>query len=102
MGLREQTKKVRLARGISQKELVIGADIEKAQFSCIENDKTDPSYPTIEKIAKAMGCKISELFNAGEELKDVHSIYKSLMEKILLLENLGEDEKKGIYSIIDG
>ncbi|MBK9568382.1 MAG: helix-turn-helix transcriptional regulator [Saprospiraceae bacterium] len=33
----------------------MSADIEKAQFSRIENDKTDPSYSTIEKIAKAMG-----------------------------------------------
>jgi transcriptional regulator with XRE-family HTH domain len=102
MGLGEQIKKVRLAKGLSQKEVVIGADIEKAQFSRIENDKTDPSYSTIEKIAKAMGCTLSELFNTGEELKDVHSMYKSLMEKVIILENLEEDEKKGIYSIIDG
>lgn len=31
------------------------ANIEKAQYWQIENDKTDPSYSTIEKIAKAMG-----------------------------------------------
>ncbi|TAF78894.1 MAG: hypothetical protein EAZ50_12745, partial [Runella slithyformis] len=42
---------------------------------------------------------LSELFNTGEEVKDVHSMDKSLMEKVIILENLEEDEKKGIYSI---
>jgi transcriptional regulator with XRE-family HTH domain len=102
MGLGEQIKKVRLAKGLSQREFVTGADIEKAQFSRIENDKTDPSYSTIEKIAKAMGCTLSELFIHSEEVKDVHSIDKFLMEKVIILENFDEDEKKGIYSIIDG
>ncbi|MBK9567158.1 MAG: helix-turn-helix domain-containing protein [Saprospiraceae bacterium] len=102
MGLGEQIKKVRLAKGLSQKEVVLSADIEKAQFSRIENDKTDPSYSTIEKIAKAMGCTLTELFSNGEQVLDIHSIDKSLMEKVAILENLDEDEKKGIYSIIDG
>ena len=66
MGLGEQIKKVRLAKGLSQKEVVLSADIEKAQFSRIENDKTDPSYSTIEKIAKAMGCTLAELFSNDE------------------------------------
>jgi hypothetical protein len=48
-----------------------------------------------------MGCTLSELFNTGEEVKDVYSMDKSLMEKVIILENLEEDEKKGIYSIID-
>ncbi|MDD2674882.1 MAG: helix-turn-helix transcriptional regulator [Flavobacterium sp.] len=36
--------------------------MDKAQFSRMENNKTDPSFSTIEKIAKAMGCSIAELF----------------------------------------
>jgi transcriptional regulator with XRE-family HTH domain len=66
-GLGEQIKRIRLAKGLSQKEVVMAANIEKAQFSRIENDKTDPSYSTIEKIAKAMGCSIAELFASAEE-----------------------------------
>ena len=91
-----------MANGLSQKEVVICDDIAKAQFSRIENGKTDPSYSTIEKIAKAMGCTLSELFNTYEDVKDVQSIDKSLIEKVIILENLDEAEKKGIYSIIDG
>jgi transcriptional regulator with XRE-family HTH domain len=102
MGLGEQIKKIRLAKGLSQKEVVLGANIEKAQFSRIENNKTDPSFSTIEKIAKSMGCTMSELFSNGEDLKDINSFSKSILEKVTILEHLEEDEKKGIYSIIDG
>ena len=102
MSLGEQIKKIRLAKGLSQKEVVIGANIEKAQFSRIENNKTDPSFSTIEKIANAMGCSMSELFSTGEDLKDINSFNKSILEKVSILEHLEEDEKKGIYSIIDG
>ena len=102
MSLGEQIKRIRLAKGLSQKEVVIGASIEKAQFSRIENSKTDPSFSTIEKIAKAMGCTLSELFSTGEDFKDIHSVDKSIIEKITILDHLDDDEKKSIYFIIDG
>ena len=62
-----------MVNGLSQKEVVIGDDIEKAQFSCVENGKTDPSYLTTEKITKALGCTLSELFNTNEDVKYVQS-----------------------------
>ncbi len=102
MSLGELIKKVRLAKGLSQKEVVMSANIEKAQFSRIENNKTDPSFSTIEKIANAMGCTMAELFSTGEDIKDINSFSKSILEKVSILEHLDEDEKKGIYSIIDG
>lgn len=102
MGLVGWIQRVRLAKGLSQKEVVLSANIEKAQFSRIENDKTDPSFSTIEKIAKAMSCSLSELFGYGEELKDINSIDKSAFEKVSILENLDENDKRCIYSIIDG
>ena len=94
MSLGELIKKVRLAKGLSQKEVVMGANIEKAQFSRIENNKTDPSFSTIEKIANAMGCTMAELFSTGEDIKDINSFSKSILEKVSILEHLDEDEKK--------
>ena len=102
MTLGEHIKRTRLSKGLSQKEVVLNANIEKAQFSRIENDKIDPSYSTIEKIAKAMNCTLAELFNLAEDIKDINSIDKSIIEKVNILEGLEDEEKKGIYSIIDG
>jgi transcriptional regulator with XRE-family HTH domain len=88
-------------KGLSQKEVVMGANIDKAQFSRIENSKTDPSFSTIEKIAKSMGCTIAELFASAEEIKDIHSHDKSLMEKLTLIETLSEEEKQTLFNILD-
>jgi len=101
MSIGEQIKKVRTAKGLSQKEVVMGASIDKAQFSRIENSKTDPSFSTIEKIAKAMGCSIAELFASAEEIKDIHSHDKSLMEKLTLIETLSDEEKQTLFNILD-
>ena len=77
------------------------ASIDKAQFSTIENNKTDPSFSTIEKIAKAMGCSIAELFASAEEIRDIHSNDKSLMEKLTLIETLTDEEKQILFNILD-
>jgi len=39
---------------------------DKAQLSRIENGKTDPSFTTLEKIAKALGISVSELFGTTD------------------------------------
>lgn len=72
MNITDKIKTARTNKGLSQKEIAIGFD--QAQYSLIENGKTNLSFSVIEKIA----CTLSELFNTDE------------------------DEKKGIYATIDG
>ena len=71
------------------------------QYSRIEGGKTDPSFTTLERIAKALGVSLTELFNANDIFKDVNSYDKTLMEKLKLIEALDEIEKKSIYNIVD-
>ena len=73
----------------------------KAQLSRIENGKTDPSFTTLEKIAKALGITISELFATTDEIKEVNSHDKTVMEKVSLIESLNDDEKNTLYSMLD-
>jgi len=75
--------------------------LDKAQLSRIENGKTDPSFTTLEKIAKALGLSIAELFTTSDEIKDVNAHDKSVMEKVSLIESLNDDEKNTIYSMLD-
>ncbi|MFV8367573.1 helix-turn-helix domain-containing protein [Flavobacterium sp. ZE23DGlu08] len=77
------------------------ASIYKSQFSRIENNKTYPSFSTIEKITKAMGCSIAELFASAEEIRDIHSNDKSLMEKLTFKETLSDEEKQTLFNILD-
>jgi transcriptional regulator with XRE-family HTH domain len=55
MSIGNNIKKVRAAKDLSQKEVAVSCNIDPAQYSRIETGKTDPSFSTIEKIAKAFG-----------------------------------------------
>lgn len=56
---------------------------------------------TLERIAKALGVSLAELFAATEELKEINSHDKSIMEKVSLMETLPEEERKTIYIMLD-
>ena len=42
-----------------------------------------------------------ELFASAEEIKDIHSHDKSLMEKLTLIETLSDEEKQTLFNILD-
>lgn len=102
MKIGDKIKKAREAKGWSQKEVALSLKMDQSQYSKIENNKTDPHLSTIEKITEALGISIEELFTAENVFKDVDSFDKSLVEKIQLIEQLEENEKKSVFSIIDG
>lgn len=102
MKLSATIKKVREAKGLTQKEVALSLKMDASQYSRIENGKTDPSFTIVIKIAKALGITLSELFKADEIFTDVHSADKTLMERIKVIEQLDEQERNSIYNIIDG
>lgn len=101
MDIGKSIKRIREAKKLSQKEVITAIGMGAAQYSRIEGNKTDPSINTLERIAKALGVKLSELFVAEEELPEVNSLDKTLMEKVRLIESLPEEEKNTIYTILD-
>ena len=100
MEVGEQIKRIRTSKGLSQKEVIMEAGLDKAQYSRIENGKTDPSVSTLAKIAKSLGISLADLF-ALDDLKEVQSHDKTLMEKVSLMEELDEKEKDTIYNMLD-
>lgn len=101
MKLADNIKKVREAKGLSQKEVAMACKMDTAQYSRIENSKTDPSFSSVVRIAKAMGVGLADLFKADELFKDVDSYDRSLMEKLSLIEQLEKKEKHAFYAILD-
>lgn len=77
------------------------AKLDAAQYSRIENGKTDPSVSTLERIAKALGVSLADLFASTDELKEINSYDKSIMERVALMEALTDDEKHSIYTMLD-
>lgn len=56
--------KMRTNRGISLRELEKMSRISKATINRIENGKKSPTLDELERIAMALGCRISDLYDS--------------------------------------
>lgn len=57
-----QVKKLRLEKGLSQEKLAFDADLDRTYIPSIEKGERNVSITVIEKIAKALNVKITDLF----------------------------------------
>jgi transcriptional regulator with XRE-family HTH domain len=101
MDLGECIKKMREAKGLSQKEVALACKMDTGNYSRIENGKTDPAFSSVVKIAKAMDVELIDLFQADQILKDVNSFDKSLAEKLAFIEGLDKKDKIAFYAVLD-
>lgn len=60
--LGDRIKKLRLKKGLTQIELAMLCEFEKASMSRIESGKTNITIITLRKISKALDVEITELF----------------------------------------
>lgn len=98
--LGDKIKKMREERGLSQKEVASGVDIDRGQYSRIETNKVEPTLSTLEKIAKAFNIDVEDFFKKDAPLT-VDSFDKTLVEKVKMIDDLEEQQKSHIYAIID-
>lgn len=101
MNLGNCIKKVRQAKGFSQKQVAASAKIDNSNYSKIESGKTDPTFSIILRIAKALGVELHELFKADSLFKEVNSLDKSVQEKLLFIEQMDKKEKTVFYGMLD-
>jgi len=101
MDIGKKIKTIREAKGMTAKEVISNVGMGAPMYSRIENGVNEPSLSTLEKITKALGVKLSDLFDDEDKLADVNSYDASLMEKVKLVEELNEEEKKTVFSIVD-
>lgn len=55
---------VRNEKGISLETLAALSKISKSALNNYENEKTSPTIHCLERIAKALGCRISDLYES--------------------------------------
>ena len=101
MNIGDRIKKIREAKGLSQKEVALNLSMNPSQYSKIENGKVDPQCSSIEKIANALGVSLVDIFTQENSLENINSIDKSIIEKVQLIEQLDDKQKESIFSIID-
>ncbi len=58
----------RNALSLSQEQLAFEAGIERVYVSWLENGHKQPTFQTMLKLARALGCSASELVAEAEEL----------------------------------
>jgi transcriptional regulator with XRE-family HTH domain len=62
----KRVKKIRLEKGLTQKELALEMDVEISQISRIERGLVNPTLTTLIKLATCLNVKIASFF--GERL----------------------------------
>ena len=55
---------IRTAKGLKLEAVAAVRGVSKSTLNNIENGKTSPTLANLEKIAKGLGCRISELYES--------------------------------------
>lgn len=55
---------IRTAKGLKLEAIAAVTGVSKSTLNNIENGKTSPTLANLEKIAKGLGCRISDLYES--------------------------------------
>lgn len=55
---------VRTAKGLKLEAVALLTGVSKSTLNNIENGKTSPTLASLEKIARGLGCRISDLYDS--------------------------------------
>jgi transcriptional regulator with XRE-family HTH domain len=101
MILHNKIKKLRKEKGLTQQELADEIGLHITHLSRIENGHLTPSLDVFKKLAAIYDVSTDFLLNEAEENYDVKIRDKTLAEKIRLIDNLEEDDRKALVQIIN-
>jgi transcriptional regulator with XRE-family HTH domain len=59
----ERIKKIRISKNMTQNQLAMECDFEKASLSRIESGKSNPTMRTLYKLSTALEISIADFFN---------------------------------------
>jgi len=102
MNINKRIKEIRELKGMTSKDVVSAIeDMSISSYSRIENSRIEPSVTTLRKVAKALDVRISELVEEDTVFDEVKSYDSSLIVKVRLIEELTEEERKIVFSLVD-
>jgi transcriptional regulator with XRE-family HTH domain len=96
-------KDIRVKKGLMQKEVTAAADLHSANYDKMEKGEREPSVEALGKISKLFDMTINQIINyEGDIPQGVTVEDKSVLERMKLIEQLEEEDKKALFRIIDG
>ena len=91
-------RRLRELKSLSQKEVSAQSGVPQGQYSRIENGRVEPAVSTLDKLAKVFEVSVSEFFRSDDVNEQLNL---PLMEKVKLIDTLGEEEKQALFKMID-
>lgn len=95
----ENIKKKRISQRLSQNKLAKTAGIAQATLSAIESSTKSPAVDTVEKLAMALDCTISELL--GESADNIH-LTQAQKNLLLIFDQLNDSGKSSLIKVAEG
>ena len=103
MILAQNLKALREQKELLQKEVANAVGVHPSNYSKMEKGERDVSIEVADKLAKFYGISLDELVHLEGKIPDEVTIEdKSVSERIKLIQQLEEEDKKAVFRIIDG
>jgi len=103
MDLAHNLKILREQKGLLQKEVANAVNVHPSNYSKMEKGEREVSIGVADKLAKFYGISLDELVHMSGQVPDeVTIVDKSISERIKLIQQLDDEDKKAIFRIIDG
>ena len=102
MILAQTLKTLRERKKLLQKEVANAVGVHPSNYSKMEKGERDVSIEVADKLAKFYGISLDELVHPEGKIPDEVTIEdKSVTERIKLIQELEEEDKKAVFRIID-
>lgn len=102
MDLAKNIKQIRGEKGMLQKQVAAHIQVDKSTYSKIEKGAREVTVVELQKIASLFDMSIDQIVNfEGAIPKEVTIEDKSIVERVKLIEQLNDEDKRTVFSIID-
>lgn len=102
MSTGENIKSIREQKGLLQKEVAAHLSLDKSAYSKLEKNTREVKISELQKLASLFNMSIDQIVNyEGNIPKEIVIEDKNELERIKLINQLDEDDRKTVFSIVD-
>lgn len=102
MSLASNIKAIREEKGLKQIEVASYIGVDKSAYSKIEKGSRNVAVEELQKMAQLFNLTMDQIANyEGDLPQEITIADKSTAEKVNLIQQLDEDDRKTVFSIID-